>query len=270
VFPPSAPRLRLLHSPSSILHSVFPLTPSNPPKRRFSPLGTRVTIITPPSPKTSFQTALHKYIRIRLYALMPSVPLHLCRSAPIFLLNSLDIELAIWYNVYQTNENWITTSKPPIHRAQNQSFSPISTHGGTNIEDPDPSGVNITDPPVAESIMKSEAIIIAIKPQIYALRTSPIGIPTSRPRRRVVLNLCHFDFDVVSDSSPERSRRIGVRISDFSPPGCPAPPAYRSALVENPLQIRLSMQNKPNLQNPKMGARLGRCKEMKDLLLFVR
>ncbi len=55
--------------------------------------------------------------------------------------------------------------------------------------------------------------------------------------RRVVLNLGHLDFEIVSD--------FDIRISDFASLG-------PSTSVESPLQIDLFMQNKPNFRKSQM------------------
>ena len=57
--------------------------------------------------------------------------------------------------------------------------------------------------------------------------------------RRVVLNLGHFDFEIVSD--------FDIRISYFASLG-------PSTSVENPLQIGPFMQNKPNFRKSQMNA----------------
>ena len=61
-------------------------------------------------------------------------------------------------------------------------------------------------------------------------------------RRGVVLNLAHFDFDIVSD--------FDIRISDFSLSACPS--CRRSTIVERALQIALFLQNKANFKIGKM------------------
>jgi hypothetical protein len=61
-------------------------------------------------------------------------------------------------------------------------------------------------------------------------------------RRGIVLNLAHFDFDIVSD--------FDIRISDFSLSACPSCPAcLPSTLVETPLQIHLFFAKQSQCQN---------------------
>jgi hypothetical protein len=72
-------------------------------------------------------------------------------------------------------------------------------------------------------------------------------------RRGVVLNLAHFDFDIVSD--------FDIRISDFILSACPSCPAcLRSTLVETPLQIALFLQNKANFKMGNINISIARTK----------
>src|SRR4030042_1228016 len=60
-------------------------------------------------------------------------------------------------------------------------------------------------------------------------------------RRGVVLNLAHFDFDIVSD--------FDIRISDFTLSArLSSPDCRRSTNVERALQIVLFLQNKANVK----------------------
>jgi hypothetical protein len=99
-------------------------------------------------------------------------------------------------------------------------------------------------------------------------------------RRQAVLNLGHFPFEIVppgipwwiSDSCPEPSRRIGIRISDFKlatrpqspkrPLPCSPVPLLYSMVSPQPLYVcrdfstnpPLSAQNKPNSSKDKTNA----------------
>ena len=64
------------------------------------------------------------------------------------------------------------------------------------------------------------------------LTNYPITQTKRRLRRRIVLNLGHLDFDIVSN--------FELRISDFASLGI-------FTTVESALQIRPFMQNEPNL-----------------------